>query len=150
LRALALALPAAVAVAAVAGCLSAGCETVDLGDPPADINACRPSQQFFLDQIWDNFLDKDYGGKRCHDSGCHDALAGNQLTIPPPSVPKALPLEGPWADVYRSATEQMHCTNVRGSDLLTRPAGLVTHGGGKLIEPNGEEATLIEMWVTAP
>ena len=36
-----------------------GCETVDLGHPPADINACRPSQQCFVDEIWPNFLAKD-------------------------------------------------------------------------------------------
>jgi hypothetical protein len=44
----------------------------------------------------------------------------------------------------------MQCSNVRASALLTNPSGQVTHGGGKLIEPNGPEATLIEMWVTAP
>ena len=42
------------------------CETVDLGPPPADVNACRPSQAFFIEQIWPNFLAKEYdGGKHC-------------------------------------------------------------------------------------
>ena len=49
---------------ALAGVVAAGCSTVNLGDPPADVNACRPSQDFFANGgMWDMFLDKDYGGK---------------------------------------------------------------------------------------
>jgi hypothetical protein len=50
---------------------------------------------------------------------------------------------------YLSATQQMICTNARGSELYTRAAGLRTHGGGKLIEPDGPEAILLDMWVVA-
>jgi hypothetical protein len=67
-----------------------------------------------------------------------------------PTTPGTVPLMDAWAANYRSVTENMQCSNVRSSALLANPAGLVTHGGGKLIEPNGDEATLIEMWVTAP
>ena len=132
-----------------AGALGA-CSSVDLGDPPADINACRPSQTFFVDEIWPNFLDKDYNGRKCADSACHAASAGRPLSLVVPMSPDTVPLMGDWAANYRSVTENMQCSNVRSSPLLTNPAGLVTHGGGKLIEPNGDEATLIEMWVTAP
>jgi hypothetical protein len=127
-----------------------GCSSVELGDPPADVNACRPSQAFFVDQIWPNFLDKDYGGKKCADGACHAASAGRPLSLlmPDPTVTKPLTLN--WASNYRSVTENMQCSNVRSSPLLTNPSGQVTHGGGKLIDPNGAEATLIEMWVTAP
>src|SRR5204862_3463610 len=42
--ALALALRASVALCAVAGL---ACQTVDLMEPPADINTCRPSQMYY-------------------------------------------------------------------------------------------------------
>jgi hypothetical protein len=132
-----------------------GCSSVDLGDPPADVNACRPSQDFFANGgIWDDFLNKDYGGRKCGDSACHGEGAGRPLALKMPEAFPAMmvpvPLTMNWAANYRSVTENMNCANVRSSPLLTNPAGLVTHGGGKLIEPNGDEATLIEMWVTAP
>jgi hypothetical protein len=138
---------------ALAGTLAAGCSTVDLGDPPADVNACRPSQDFFANGgLWDMFLDKDYGGKHCKDAACHGDGAGRPLSlkIPEPGTPVPLPLPANWMANYISATEQMQCSNVHSSPLLANPAGIVTHGGGKLIQPDGPEATLIEMWVTAP
>jgi len=140
-------------VPALAGTLAAGCSTVDLGDPPADVNACRPSQDFFANGgLWDMFLDKDYGGKHCKDAACHSAGAGRPLSlkIPEPGTPVPLPLPANWMANYISATEQMQCSNVHSSPLLANPAGIVPHGGRKLIEPDGPEATLIEMWVTAP
>jgi len=135
--------------AALAGALVAGCSTVDLGDPPADVNACRPSQDFFVNGgIWDMFLNKDYNGRKCSDSACHAAGAGRPLSLKipePPPVPSTLPPN--WMANYISATEQMQCSNVRASPLLTNPAGIVTNGGGKLIDPNGPEATLLQSWV---
>jgi hypothetical protein len=146
---------ACLAAGAAAGALGAlgGCETVDLGSPPADINACRPSQQFFVDQIWPNFLAKDYGGKHCYDSGCHDAAAGRPLTLAQiqPGDVGMVPLTGNWATNYKSATEQMNCSNVKASPLLAFPGGVLNHGGGMLIDPDkGPEALLIQMWVSAP
>jgi len=139
--------------AALAGVLAVGCSTVDLGDPPADVNACRPSQDFFANGgVWDMFLNKDYSGKHCSDAACHGAGAGRplSLTVPMTMSPVPLPLPADWMANYISATEQMQCSNVHSSPLLTNPAGLVTHGGGKLIDPISPEATLLEMWVTAP
>lgn len=127
-----------------------GCDTVDVGATPADVNACRPSKTFFLDQVWPNFLAKDYGGKHCSDGKCHDASSGRQLVLPVPTSAPAVPFPPDWELVYKSATEQMRCTNVRSSPLLAKPALLQTHGGDKLIEPDGPEATLLEMWVTTP
>ena len=49
-----------------------------------------------------------------------------------------------------TVTEEMSCSNVASSKLLELPAGLRVHGGGKLIEPDGPEATLIKMWISAP
>ncbi|HJZ88126.1 MAG TPA: hypothetical protein VKN99_23290 [Polyangia bacterium] len=130
--------------------LGAACDTVDLGPLPADVNACRPSQQFFLDHVWPEFLAKDYGGKHCYDANCHDAASRQALTIPPPTSPPMVPLPPDWAMVYRSATEQTQCTNAEASALVTHPDGQVTHGGGMLISPTGPEVTIVKMWVTAP
>jgi hypothetical protein len=131
-----------------------GCETVDLGQPPSDINACRPSQQWFVDQIWPNFLAKDGypNGVHCYDAACHGALAPNalDLMVPDPSVTPSIPLTGIWATNYMSVTEEMSCSNVASSKLLELPAGIKVHGGGKLIEPDGPEATLIKMWISQP
>jgi hypothetical protein len=130
--------------------LAAGCETVDLGTPPADVNACRPSQQYFLDTIWPMVLDVDYGGKRCNDSGCHDRTAGRPLTLVDPLVPAALPLPMDWANNYRSTTEQMNCANVAASSLILFPTGQRPHGGETLFAPDSNEVTLIKAWISAP
>ena len=129
---------------------SGGCDTVDLGNPPSDINACRPSQQFFIDEIWPNYLAKDYGGKHCYDSACHGALAPNALDLMDPMTAGTIPLTDVWAANYMSATEEMSCSNVSASKLLEYPAGVRVHGGGKLIEPDGPEAMLIIMWISQP
>jgi hypothetical protein len=128
------------------------CETVDLGLPPADINACRPSQQFFVDEIWPNFLAKDgyAGGVHCYDSNCHGALASNALDLIFPTAGASIPLTGDWLNNYTTATEEMNCSNVAASKLLEYPAGIRVHGGSKLIEPDGPEATLIKMWISQP
>jgi hypothetical protein len=132
------------------GVLCAGCDTVDLGAPPANINACRPSQQFFIDQIWPNVLAKDYGGKHCYDSGCHDDAIGRVpvLAVPPANEPAAIPLPPTWEANYRAASREMNCANVEVSRLL-HPAD-PTHGGKMLFTTTGPEALLIQMWVTAP
>jgi hypothetical protein len=130
-----------------------GCETVDLGNPPADFNRCRPSQAYFATEIWPNFLDQTYGGRKCSDSGCHSAQSGRSLTLVP--APPLGAMEPPfttaeWVSNYTSATNQMSCTNVSSSLLLTKPTAQVNHGGQMLIDPNGIEATLILMWVSQP
>jgi hypothetical protein len=125
-----------------------GCDTVDLGSPPADLNACRPDQKFFYERVWPEFLGREVSGKRCNDSGCHDSASPRQLRIPDPTSAPMLPLPPDWAAAYKAVTEQMSCTNVAGSPLLDRPSR-ADHGGGKLIEPEGAEAMLLRMWVDA-
>ena len=49
-----------------------------------------------------------------------------------------LPLPPDWAAVYKSATEQMFCTNATQQPADGRPSR-ADHGGGKLIEPDGPE-----------
>jgi len=148
LRASFRALVALLGVGVLAG---VGCGTVDGGDPPADVNACRPSQMFFVDQIWPNFLAKDYGGKTCGDARCHDAASSRLLRVvaPTSTATPSFPLAGgsDWEALYRSAAEQMSCTNVLGSELYVRPAGIRTHTGGSLIQPSGPEAQLLLDWV---
>jgi hypothetical protein len=131
---------------AIAAIGALACETVDVGSPPADINACRPDQRFFYDRIWPEFLGREVSGKRCNDSGCHDSGSPRQLRIPAPTSMPTLPLPPDWAAAYKSVTEQMFCTNVTSSPLVARPSR-ADHGGGKLIEPDGQEVMLIRMWV---
>jgi hypothetical protein len=126
------------------------CDTVDLGAPPADVNACRPSQQFFLDHVWPEYLSKAYGTTHCYDTRCHDGSgSGGSLVLTPPTSAGVVPLPPDWEKIYVSAAENTQCTNVRSSKLITRPDGETTHGGGKLIDPDGPEALIVEMWVTA-
>ena len=142
---------AAACVAALAGAgASAGCTSVDLGDPPADVNACRPSQAFFVDQIWPNVLDKDYGARKCSDGSCHGPSAGRPLTLLLPEATATTPLTMNWAANYRSVTEQMQCSNVDSSPLFAEPTGMKPHGGMKLFDSTSPEALLILMWVAAP
>jgi len=134
--------------------LGGACSIVELGDPPADVNACRPSQAFFVDHVWGEFLNQDYGGKTCKDGGCHDTASSRLLRLVDPTSTPTVPLApgSDWEANYRSATQQLICTNVRGSELFTRPAGLVIHGTpSRLIDPvSGPEGPLLDMWVAAP
>ena len=144
---------AMILLGAAAGAIAA-CRTVDLGTPPADLNACRPSQFFFVSDIWTNVLSKDYGGKHCYDAGCHDAGSGRPLTLIPVAgggggpgdagVP--LPLTGAMAANYVSAAEQMNCSNAATSDLLLLPTNQRTHGGQQLFPPISDEAQAIRDW----
>jgi hypothetical protein len=134
--------------------LGVACETVDLGTPPADINACRPSQTFFVTDVWPKVLAKDYGGKHCYDSMCHEAMGRNVLAliadpmpVLDPTQPIPVPLPSDWALNYRSVTEQMSCTNVTASKLFVYPTAMATHGGGKLFDATSPEALIIEAWV---
>jgi hypothetical protein len=135
----------------LAAALALGCTTVDLGDPPADVNACRPSQAYFVETIWPMVLDVDYGGKRCTDATCHNTAAGRPLTLVHPTDPMpSLPLPMDWANNYRSTTEQMNCSNVSASSLIQFPTGQRTHGGGTLFATDSNEVTLIKAWISAP
>jgi hypothetical protein len=142
----------AVVAAAAVGAALAACDTVDLGAPPADINACRPSQQYFIDAIWPTVLAADYGGRHCYDGGCHDlsAAAFRSLVLVQPSGPGVIPLPMDWAANYKAASEQMSCSNVDASALYLLPSGIQPHGGGMLFKPDDPQALAIKMWVAAP
>ena len=131
-----------------------GCQTVDLGAPPADVNLCEPSQQFFVDSIWPMFVGNDYGGKHCYDSGCHGPGGTAAMTLlnptPIPAGTNALPLPMDWAANYAQVTHRMNCSDPLDSDLLIYPENRVPHGGGMLIMPTGPEATLVSDWIAAP
>ena len=130
-----------------------GCQTVDLGAPPADVNLCEPSQQFFVTSIWPMFLGNTYNQKHCYDSGCHGSGSTTAMTLTNPSVAMpdpTMPLPADWEANYTQATHRMNCSDPLDSDLLIYPENRVPHGGGMLIMPTGPEATLISMWVTAP
>jgi hypothetical protein len=154
--------------------IAVACETVDLGQPPSDINACRPSQTYYVcgpggcdsggvtdagmmnRGIWTEILTKDYGGKHCSDQACHGAASTNPLKLTMPgclpftgcSIP--IPLTQEWAANYRATTEEMNCSNVMASKLIEYPGGIQPgHAGGKLFEPDGPEASIIIGWVSA-
>jgi hypothetical protein len=128
-----------------------GCQTVDLGAPPADVNLCEPSQQFFIDDIWPMFLGMSYAGKHCYDSGCHGPGSTTAMTLTNPIEAATMPpLPADWAANYTQVTHRMNCADPLDSDLLIYPENRVPHGGGMLIMPNGPEATLVSMWVAAP
>ena len=144
-------LRAAVLVAGVIG----ACQTVDLGTPPADLNACRPSQLFFTTDVWPNVLSQSYSGKHCYDAACHDSGSGRPLTLVPvtgggsasdggTAVP--VPLTGDWAANYISASEQMNCSTASASPLYLLPTGMRTHGGSMLFDPVSPQARTILMW----
>jgi hypothetical protein len=149
-------LVAVLLASAVAGAVL-GCDTVDLGTPPADVNACRPSQAYFVTEIWPNVLNKDYGGRKCADAKCHDPGSGRPLTLisnPQPALDVTQPIPNPlpedWSKNYRSAAEQMNCANVEASALIELPTNTRVHGGGQLFRPTSMEVTSLTMWVTQP
>ena len=136
--------------AAIAGAASLplACDTVALGPPPPEVNACRPSEAFFYERIWPEFLGKDYGGQSCSDRACHDAASASLLVLPAPQSAPGLPLPPDWRLAYRSAADQLFCTNAAASPLITRPSQS-GHAGGALIDPAGPEAALVRAWVEA-
>ena len=142
------------------GALLGACETVDLGAPPADVNACRPSQIYFVNHIWPDVLNKPYGTKRCSDAGCHGA--GNQTAFaliadpqPPMTAPAMgapdpvvmLPLPDDWLNNYRAASQEMNCDDPTASLLVLTPTS-PTHGGNMLFSPTSTEVTELEHWVS--
>src|SRR5262245_16464590 len=96
-------------------CWIGACDTVDLGTSPAEVNACRPSQQFYYERIWPEFLSRDFAGKHCSDSGCHHPSSARHLVLPTPTSTPTLPLPADWAAIYRSTANQMSCTNAGAS-----------------------------------
>ncbi len=138
------------AAVGIAGGLQA-CQTVDLGSPPADVNACRPSQQFFVDEIWPNVLAQSYGGKHCYDATCHDPGTGRRpsfIANPQPLVP-TLPLPDDWAMNYLKAADEMNCSSPGNSPLIEYGEGGMGHPGGALFKNTDPQETKLRMWVTA-
>jgi hypothetical protein len=141
--------PGGFIAASLAAALGAatGCQTVDLGTPPADVNTCMPSEQVFVDSIWPNFLGADYGGKHCYDSACHGVGSANGLVLMVPAESGALPLPSDWQNDYASTINELECSDVDDSKLLLFPENKLVHGGGMLIAPTGAEAMAVEAWV---
>jgi hypothetical protein len=146
----------ACAAGALAGAFSA-CQIVDIGAPPADVNACRPSQQFFVDEIWPNVIAKDYGGKHCADAACHNPSSGRRPSFipnPQPALTPGVALTGPlpddWAQNYRQAADEMSCSTVSASNLILYGEGQKGHPGGMLFTSTDPEDGKLRMWVAAP
>ncbi len=146
----------AVVLAAVLGAFGGlpACHTVDLGAPPADVNACRPSQQFFVDEIWPNVIAQDYGGKHCYDATCHDPGSGRRpsfLPNPQPALTPGQMLMGPlpddWQMNYLRAADEMNCSDVGSSPLLEYAEGGMGHPGGVLFKSTDPQDMKLRMWV---
>jgi hypothetical protein len=151
-------------VAAALLCGALGCKTVDLGAPPADVNICEPGQQYFVTTVWPMFLGQTYNGKHCFDSSCHGLGTVTQMTLtditsdiaalPIPPMPLPNPLPQAILDDYTQASQQMSCSDVADSRLLTLPENIQVHGGGQLIDPSSMQAkdllTTLQTWVTSP
>ena len=149
------ALAAVVGAGLVVGGLLGACETVDLGAPPADVNACRPSQIFFVQKIWPDVLNATYGGKHCADSQCHGVGSQNSFTLianPQPAIaptaPVPMPLPDDWLQNYLSTSQEMDCDDPSSSQLILTPTS-PNHGGTMLFPVASMESTEIEAWVSA-
>src|SRR4051794_4968079 len=103
---------------------ASSCGTVDLGPPPADLSACLPSEKFFAQQIWPEFLSKDFGGKHCYDSGCHGAGSPRVMVLAAPASEPSAPLSPEWQAVYEAVSRQVNCTSPSASLLIERPSNL--------------------------
>jgi len=140
---------------ALGAAAAGGCSTIDNGDPPADVNACRPSQEFFYERICPEYLAASFGGKTCMDASCHGSMSSSALKITlasctedaPPAVPFVSGSN--WLSSYLSTARVMSCTDVSGAALYTNPSGQAMHPGGKLFEPGGPELDLLQAWVTS-
>lgn len=130
---------------------TAACSTVHLEGPPAEVNACRPSQRFFVERIWPEFLAQSYSGQTCGGATCHDPVSGRALRVLMPASTPSFPFsaQSEWETSYLSVTQQLNCSSVLGSELFTRPAGLRSQAHPRLIDPDGPEALLLQQWVAA-
>ena len=67
-----------------------------------------------------------------------------------PTMPVPLPLPDDWAKNYRSATEQMSCSDVTASNLIVYPTATTRTAAASSSTSTAPRRTTIEMWVTAP
>jgi hypothetical protein len=142
-----------VALLAAGGALGA-CSTVNLGTPPADVNTCHPSEQIFVERVFEEFLAVDFGGRSCGMGGCHQAGTARIPLVPPmdpkPTLFPLLP-GSQWETAYVAATRYMNCESPTASELYVKPSAAAGHGGGMLFSPtdaNGQAiAALLIDWV---
>jgi hypothetical protein len=150
---------AALALTALLG--AAGCQTVDLGAPPSDVNVCEPGQEYFVSTVWPMYLSLSFGGKHCFDTGCHSpgnlpilTLTDISTEVAGLSMPYPNPLPPDIVADYEQASQEMNCSDVADSKLLIFPENIQTHGGGQLIDPNSQQAadilTILMTWVSSP
>jgi hypothetical protein len=104
----------------------AGCPTVDLGDPPADIGVCNPAKglSYFISDIEPKYFFLPDTTKGCaRDSSCHDQAHGLTLQRIEPNDQAN----------YQISQIYLNCGDPMASPLLTKPlAGIDGHGGGDL------------------
>ena len=96
------------------------------GKPPSDINACRPSQQYFVDRDLAELPGQGrLPGRRALLRCRLPRRAGAERAGPDraddPAGRLPIPLTGDWAANYMTVTEEMSCSNVASSKLLELP-----------------------------
>jgi hypothetical protein len=118
----------------------AGCPTVDLGDPPADIGQCNPAMglPYFMTQIQPSYLKIGDATNGCAQSSfCHAEAHG-------------LALDPTGMDVqanYRVSQGYLNCGDAMASPFLTRPlAGIDGHGGGDLFTTSDPQYMIFLNW----
>jgi hypothetical protein len=130
----------AVAIACVPAL--AGCPTVNLGDTPAGIGVCNPTEglAYFQAMIWPMYLDPPNQTTTCVRSGCHDKIdsAGGMGLDP------TLPIN--YQGNYQIVQPQLDCESPDASQLLTKPLNLYGHGGGAVFTVSDPEYSLFLNW----
>lgn len=120
--------------ALLAGLLSA---CLPPADAPPDPAGCVSSTELFERRVWPEVV------SRC--ASCHvpgGAAAGSRLLLRPAEAPGAL---GYNYEVFGQAA-----TTLLDGDtplVLRKPTGLVPHGGGQVLEPEGPEVALLRQMI---
>jgi hypothetical protein len=112
---------------------------VDLGDTPTEIGLCNPpgGVQYFQDQIWPNFVQRDPANACTRAGSCHVA-GGNGLDFPNP-------VDYPAA--YRRSQIYLNCGTPMASLFLTKPlTGIDQHGGGDLFGSGDPQVQVFLDW----
>jgi hypothetical protein len=132
---------AAWVVSGVALVALAGCPTVDLGDTPADIGLCNPTEgeSYFEMQVWPMYIDRGGGTSSCirTGGGCHDQNGGNALSF------ATQPID--FKANFRAAQVYLNCGTPEMSELLTKPLQGIDdpHGGGNIFTTVNDPAVQI-------
>ena len=128
-----------------AALFAGGCPTVDLGDEPVAPGACRPSEGYYRDVVWPDYLAPESPERSCVSApGCHRDTDGRSAL--------RLIVEEPLSDQdhrtnYDVVTSFLSCGSPQTSPLLSKPEeGRNPHGGGDIFGPDSEPYWIFLDW----